>query len=72
MHEILKNQLSIQIKSNVFQDIKFSRLYNDCRYPSFNPGKNSYFVLSVSKEDCTRVADINKRLDNFIVSFDRI
>ena len=70
--DALKNQLITQIKTGVFQNINFSKLYNDCRYPSYNLYKNRYFVLHISREDCERISQISQQLTRFIHDFDRI
>ena len=69
---ILKIQLTDQIKSGVFQNINFSQLHNNCRYPKYNYRKKDYSILYIKKEDCSRIAKINDKLDNFIKSFDRL
>lgn len=71
-NEVLKEQLTEQIKTGVFQNVKFSKLYNDCRYPSYNSFKEQYFILQLEKRDCERVADICEQLTKFIQDFDRI
>ena len=68
----LKIQLTEQLKSGVFQNINFSYLHNDCRYPKYNSFRKCYSILQFSKEDCLRIADINKQLDRFIEAFDRL
>lgn len=68
----LKIQLTEQLKFGVFQNINFSQLHNDCRYPKYNSFKKCYSILQFSKEDCLNIADINKQLDRFIEAFDRL
>lgn len=70
--EILKKQLTEQIKIGVFQNINFSRLYNDCRYPAYNSRREQYFALCIDKEDCQRISKISQQLTQFIHDFDRI
>ena len=69
---ILKIQLTEQIKSGVFQNINFSQLHNNCRYPKYNYHKKDYSVLYITKEDCSRIAKINNKLNTFINNFDRL
>ncbi|MCI6017243.1 MAG: hypothetical protein MRZ59_00085 [Clostridiales bacterium] len=71
-NNILKMQLNEQIKSGVFQNINFSQLHNNCRYPKYNYHKKSYSVLYIKKEDCLRISEINRKLDSFINSFDKL
>lgn len=71
-NDILKKQLTEQIKIGVFQNINFSKLYNDCRYPSYNTYKEQYFILCLDKEDCQRISKISQKLTRFIQDFDRI
>lgn len=70
--DLLKEQLSHQLKTNVFGDIRFSRLYNECRYPHYNYQKNDFSVLRINKEDCQKISGMNSALDHFIASFDRL
>lgn len=71
-NEVLKIQLTKQIKNEVFQNIKFSKLYNECRYPRYDIYKKGYSALVISQNDCLRISDINKRLDKFILDFNKL
>lgn len=71
-NEVLKKQLVTQIKTGVFQNINFSKLYNDCRYPAYNSYQAQYFILHISREDCERISQISQQLTRFIHDFDRI
>ena len=71
-NDALKEQLMVQIKQGVFQNIRFSKLYNDCRYPMYNTHEQKYYILVINKEDCKRVAKISQQLTKFIQDFDRI
>ena len=68
----LKDQLIDQIKIHVLENINFSRLHNDCRYPAYNLSQKQYFILCIDKHDCERISHIYQKLTQFICDFDRI
>lgn len=70
--DTLRKQLSMQVKNGVFENIEFSKLYNNCRYPYYHLQKGNYSMLNIDAQDCLRIANINKKLDNFIRDFDRL
>ena len=71
-NETLKQQLSLQLKSGVFENINFSKLHNDCRYPNYNSYEKKYFILDIDYQDCLRVSNMNTKLEKFINDFDRL
>lgn len=71
-NNVLKEQLTLQLKKNVFQDINFSIIYNSCRYPSYNFHKQNYSILYLDKKDCQKVASVCEKLNDFISDFDRL
>lgn len=71
-NDVLRNQLSIQLKSGVFENIEFSKLYNNCRYPYYYYERKNYSMLDIGEKDCTRIANVSKKLDRFISDFDRL
>ncbi len=70
--ENLKAQLSKLLREEVFQNLRFSTLYNECRYPRFDSRTNTYSVVHITKIDCKRVADMNMLLDKYMCGFDRL
>ena len=72
MMKILKAQLSKLLREEVFQNLRFSTLYNECRYPRFDSRTNTYSVVHITKIDCKRVADMNMLLDKYMCGFDRL
>ncbi len=70
--EMLKIQLSKQLKEYVFENILFSKLHNDSRYPKYNIHEKKYFILDITEQDCVRIRNINDKLDRFICDFDRL
>ena len=71
-NDVLTKQLSMQLKSGVFENIEFSKLYNNCRYPFYYHKRKNYSILNIDEKDCSRIADISKKLDRFINDFDRL
>lgn len=71
-NDALKSQLSVQLKSGVFENIRFSNLYNASRYPCYDSNGKRYSVLEIGKEDYLKIANIGKKLDKFIEDFDRL
>lgn len=69
---ILKKQLSEQLKSQVFENIEFSKLYNNCRYPYYDYNKKEYSHIVMRYDDCVKIIDISRRLDKFLQDFDRL
>lgn len=65
-NEIIREQISKQILSGVFQGIQFSSLHNNIRYPLYHPQTKSYSMLEVSGNDCYRIQEINECLKRFL------
>ena len=65
----MKAQLENQLLTGVFENIKFNRLYNQCRYPSYQKRRQNYFILEISPDDCKHISIIAKKLDKFLADF---
>lgn len=65
-NEIIKEQISKQILSGVLQDIQFSSLHNNVRYPLYHPQTRSYSMLEISGSDCYRIQEIHHCLKRFL------
>jgi HEPN domain-containing protein len=62
--ETLKHQISVQLKQDVFKNIRFSAIYNAVRYPFYT--NNTYTVTEMSKEDCDTLQEIYNSLKKYI------
>lgn len=49
--EIVRNQVSKQLKDNVLGDIRYNHLHNNLRYPSYFTKFDSYSILNITKQD---------------------
>lgn len=64
--EMLKMQITKQLKSGVLKDIQFSTIYNAVRYPFYK--NNSYRIMEMSKADCEQLSEIYRLLKTYINS----
>lgn len=69
---VLEKQLEKQLLSDVFEEIFFSRLYNECRYPNYHSRTEQYSILNISLEDCKRIERIAEKLDKYLNSFNKL
>ena len=67
--QTIREQLNKQIISGVFQNIRFSSLHNDLRYPKYHSRTASYSELEISAADCYRTQEIHTCLKNFLKDF---
>lgn len=65
-NEIIREQISKQILSGVFQDIRFSSLHNNVRYPLYHSDTQNYSMLEISESDCYRIQEIHLCLKRFL------
>ncbi len=65
-NEILKMQITEQIKNGVLKGIRFSAMYNAVRYPFYK--NQNYKMIEMSKNDCEQLKGINDLLKNYIDS----
>ena len=64
--KILRSQMEHQIKEIIFQNIRFSRLYNSTRYPFYDPKRKNYSVDEMTFRDCTQMAEICQSLKKYL------
>lgn len=65
-NEILKMQITEQLKNGVLKGIRFSNMYNAVRYPFYK--NHNYKVTEMSKNDCEQMIDIYSLLKKYIDS----
>lgn len=65
-NEILKMQITEQLKNGVLRGIRFSTIYNAVRYPFYK--SNNYKLTEMSKNDCEQMKEIYDLLKKYINS----
>lgn len=55
-NDIMREQISEQLKNKILRGIRFSGIYNAVRYPFYNNG--TYKILEMSYEDCVTIESI--------------
>ncbi len=64
--ENLHNQLNHQIKESIFENIRFSSIYNAVRYPYYNSKYHSYCLRKTDFNDCERIRKMYRKLKDYI------
>ncbi|HHD2753883.1 TPA: HEPN domain-containing protein [Clostridium perfringens] len=70
--KLLREQISNQIRNQIFQGEKLSRLYNAVRYPFYYEKSESYKIVNMSKRDCEEIFDMLKALKRMLQDLNRI
>ena len=70
--DLLREQISNQIKYQILKGVKLSVLYNAVRYPFYNEYKGNYKILSMSISDCLDIKNMFKGLKNMLQDLGRI
>lgn len=65
-NEILKMQITEQLKKGVLKDVRFSAIYNAVRYPFYK--SCNYKLTEMSKTDCEQMKEIYGLLKRYIDS----
>lgn len=65
-NEILKMQITEQLKNSVLRGIRFSTIYNAVRYPFYK--SHNYKLTEMSENDCEQMREICNLLKNYIDS----
>lgn len=65
-NDVLYNQLTMQIKYNIFRNIRFSIAYNASRYPYYKEDRSEYRTVTMHKEDCQLLQEINRQLKQYL------
>ena len=68
----LKDQLTQQILTGVFEGQRFEYLNNTLRYPFYDSNKADYSMLQVTDADCERISVMNMKLKKFIQDLNRL
>lgn len=63
-NDVLREQVSEQLKQGVFKGIRFSAVHNAVRYPFYR--NESYSVTKMSKKDCETVSEIYSSLKKYM------
>ena len=69
---LLREQISNQIKNQILHGVKLSRLYNAVRYPFYNERNTSYKFLKMSLTDCKEIYMMFESLKRMLQDLDRI
>lgn len=64
--ENLHNQLNHQIKTSIFENIRFTSTYNAVRYPYYNSKYHSYCLRKTDFNDCERIQEMYRKLKDYI------
>lgn len=71
VEENLKNHLKTQIE-NILGEIKYGRLYNNLRYPYYNPKTEEFYLIEFERKDYEKIIANFKQLRSYIENFYRI
>jgi len=66
-NDIVKEQLTHQLVSGVFEEQKFQYLNNNLRYPIYEGKRFDYSTLVISDKDVERLSEMNKKLKMFLM-----
>ena len=69
---LLREQISNQIKNQILHGVKLSRLYNAVRYPFYNEYNKSYKILKMSLIDCKEMYMMFEALKKMLQDLGRI
>ena len=69
---LLREQISNQIKNQILHGVKLSRLYNAVRYPFYNEYNKSYKFLKMSLTDCKEIHKMFESLKKMLQDLGRI
>ena len=69
---VLAKQMEYQLLHLILNDINFSFLHNNVRYPFYNDKFKNYTLLKFSKNDCDKLYQMLQGLKKYLLDLDRL
>ncbi|GAX45559.1 hypothetical protein NIES4075_65800 [Tolypothrix sp. NIES-4075] len=71
-NSVVQEQVKEQLYTHVLGGVRFGKLHNDLRYPSFSDRYESYSMLRVTQKDAAFTHEKLQRLKNFLKDIHRL
>lgn len=70
--KVMYEHIKQQMLEDVLQNIRFSSLHNNVRYPLYDSKKKEYSFLVITREDCIEIEKMQERLKKFINELNKL
>lgn len=64
--KLLEEHLKIQMKEEILENVKYSKLYNEVRYPGYKRHNQRYSILEISSKDYQEIHNTFSILKRFL------